>query len=198
MMTTDNSIIYKKPSGKKKGKTSPSSPTVPNDPWHDWKPDYATKTSTHQQQETHSPTESVTVRLTAEKTTQQSQRRIVDARLWDSMSATQQRSALEIVRAFESLGKGLGFVTSNWERIPGGQGGGNIAESHARSMDMYVDWTKACHKENISHSMVIDVLVMGFSCKMIDRDRRVRTGSTRRNLLDGLSLYCALRGWPVA
>lgn len=132
MMTTDNSIIYKKPSGKKKGKTSPSSPTVPNDPWHDWKPDYAAKTSTHKQQETHSPTESVTVRLTAEKTTQQSQRRIVDARLWDSMSATQQRSALEIVRAFESLGKGLGFVTSNWERIPGGQGGGNIAESHAQ------------------------------------------------------------------
>ena len=43
--------------------------------------------------------------------------------------------------------------------------------------------------------MVVDVLCFGFTCRMIDRDRRLKNGSTQKNLMVGLSLYCTLRGW---
>jgi hypothetical protein len=189
------------------------------DPWADWKPQWqslqretkarrkgknpapaaAGKNSAavgpHDMQERHSPTETVTTRLDAARTEERHQRRIVDARLWDGMSAPQQSAALEIARAFETMGKGLGYVTSDWTRIPGCRGPGHAAEIHSRLINAYVDWTKQCHREKISHSMVIDILVFGFTCRALDRDRRVRAGAARDNLLAGLSLYCQLRGW---
>ncbi|MBI1215070.1 MAG: hypothetical protein GC185_04530 [Alphaproteobacteria bacterium] len=190
------------------------------DPWADWKPQWqalrkqskkgkrkppaskagsktgAAPATPHDFQERHSPTEGVTTRLTPDRRQERGQRRIVDARLWEAMSAPQQSAALEISRAFETMGKGLGYVTSDWERIPGCAGPNDAAEAHMRRVDTYVEWTKRCHREKVSHSMVIDVLVFGFSCRALDRDRRVRPGAARDNLLAGLSIYCALRGWP--
>jgi hypothetical protein len=113
------------------------------------------------------------------------------------MSSSQQDSALEIAFAFETMGRGLGYVSSNWARLPGAKGQNNIAESQARLINDYVGWTRECHKAKISHAMIIDVLVFGFSCAHLDRDRRVRNGTSRQNLLSGLSLYCKMKGWPV-
>lgn len=176
-----------------KGKKAPA---LPIDPWADWKPEWRGKNKTpHAQQEKHSPTESVTVRLSSERTTQKSQRRIVDARLWESLSGEQQDAAIEIALAFEMMGKGLGYVTSDWQRIPGCRGPGNVGAAHARLINGYVDWTKQCHREKISHSMIIDVLVFGFGCRALDRERRTASGTTRQNLMDGLTLYCVLKGW---
>lgn len=182
-----------------------------HDPWADWQPQWgkkpkrskgktsqtkaASETSVHDQQETHSPSQSVSLRVTAERHEIRCQRRIVDARLWDAMTPPQQDAALEIAKAYETMGRGLGYISSDWQRIPGTRGGGNIANAHSRLINRYIDWTKACHKEKISHSMIIDVLAFGFSCRALDRDRRVRAGSSRQNLLDGLSLYCQLQGW---
>lgn len=61
------------------------------DPWAGWKPAWTTRhrgrrrknaapATPHDHQETHSPTEAVEMRLSAERTTTRSQRRIVDAR----------------------------------------------------------------------------------------------------------------------
>ncbi len=171
-----------------------------NDPWADWKPQWqgkprAKNATPHDLQERHSPTQSVVLKLTAERQTVRSQRRIVDARLWEAMDDAQQRAACEIAIAYETMGRGLGYITSDWQRIPGANGPSNVGEAHSRLINSYVDWTKACHKEGISHSMAIDILVFGFSCKALDRDRRVRTGASRQNLMDGLTLYCGLKGW---
>lgn len=168
------------------------------DPWADWKPQWSQKDrkSPHDFQERHSPTESVTLRLTATKETVKSQRRIVDARLWDAMSPSQQRAAVEIATAFETMGRGLGYVASDWQRIPGATGPSSAAEAHSRLINTYIDWTRRCHGRKVSHAMVIDILVFGFSCKALDRDRRVRAGAARENLLEGLSLYAEIRGWP--
>lgn len=166
------------------------------DPWHDWKPQWgrAASATPHQLQEQHNPTQSVMLNLSGQETAQ-CHRRIVDARLWDQMTAAQQRAAIEIARAFESMGRGLGYAASDWTRLPGGRGA--AGSDPAFLVRGYVEWTRECHREGISHSMVIDVLCFGFACKMIDRDRRVRGGTTRRNLMEGLSLYCRLRGWPA-
>lgn len=177
-----------------------------HDPWADWKPQWRKPAGKKRKkpqpptpydfQEKHSPTETVTAQRTATRAQNSCQRRIVDARLWQAMSAHQQSAAIDIARAFETMGRGLGYVTSDWRRVPGAHGPSSAADMHARLIGDYVDWTKRCHAENVSHSMVIDILVFGFSCRALDTDRRVRTGSARDNLLAGLSLYCRLRGWP--
>lgn len=166
------------------------------DPWEDWKPLWTGKKRTPQDmQERHLPTEEVAVRLTADRKMHRSQRRIVDARLWDAMTDTQQNAALSIAAAFEMMGRGMGYVTSNWQRIPGCSGQSNVSEAHARMIREYVEWAEKCAKKKISHSMIIDILCFGFSCRMVDRDRRLKNGSARENLMMGLSLYCLLRGW---
>lgn len=166
------------------------------DPWADWKPQWTgAKTTPHDVQEKHSPTKAVAVRVTADRKQEQSQRRIVDARLWEQMTPPQQDAALEIAAAFEMMGRGLGYVTSNWARIPGCRGPSSATEIHGRMINMYVAWAEACAKRKISHSMVLDVLCYGHSCRAVDRDRRLKNGSARENLMKGLALYCELRGW---
>jgi hypothetical protein len=167
-----------------------------DDPWADWKPQWTGKKKTpYDVQERHSPTERVNVRLTAERRVQQSQRRIVDARLWESMTAPQQDSAIEIAAAFEMIGRGLGYVTSNWQRVPGCRGPSHAVDAHARMIRFYIEWAQMCAKRKISHAMVVDVLCFGFTCRMIDRDRRLKNGGARENLMEGLALYCEVRGW---
>lgn len=181
-----------------------------HDPWADWQPQWqqprhrkkskADKTTApetvHDRQESHSPTEAVNLRVSATRQEIRCQRRIVDARLWEAMTPPQQDAALEIAKAYETIGRGLGYIAADWQRIPGSSShSGNIAAAHSRLINRYIDWTKACHKEKVSHSMIIDVLAFGFSCRALDRDRRQRSGTSRQNLLDGLSLYCRLQGW---
>lgn len=171
-------------------------PDALKDPWQDWAPAWGkNKNTPHDQQEKHSPTEEVSVRLTAERQQHKTQRRIVDARLWDGMVPAQQEAALSIVAAFDMMGRGMGYVISNWHRIPGCRGASNAAAMHGYLINSYIEWSKECAKRKISHAMVIDVLSFGFSCRMIDRDRRLKNGSTRDNLMQGLSLYAELRGW---
>ena len=166
------------------------------DPWSDWKPVWTGKKRTPQDiQERHSPTEQVALRLTAERPLHKSQRRIVDGRLWEAMTLIQQDAAIEIATAFEMMGRGMGYVLSNWQRLPGCRGQANVSEAHARMINIYTEWAQKCARQKISHAMIVDVLCFGFSCRMIDHDRRLRNGSTRDNLLQGLSLYCLLRGW---
>ena len=167
-----------------------------SDPWEDWKPQWTGRRETpHDAQEKHSPTEPVAVRLTAEKTLHKSQRRIVDARLWEQMTPEQQDAALAIAAAFSMIGRGLGYVTSDWQRLPGCRGAANIADAQARLVNFYIEWSKECARAKISHAMVVDVLCFSFPCRLIDRDRRLKTGTTRQNLMEGLTLYGELRGW---
>lgn len=161
--------------------------------WDGWKPEWQphkAEVTPHMLQERHSPTEPVTTRQRSA-----TQRRVTDARLWDSMTAPQQQAAQDIAFAFESMTKGLGFTTVNWERLPGATGPNNAIECRERMLADYVGWTKLCHSQDVSHSMIIDVLVFGFSCRALDHDRRVRSGWSRRNLLRGLAAYCKMKGW---
>jgi hypothetical protein len=184
----------------------PSAAADFKDPWADWKPLWTGKKragknaargsmTVQDVQERHSPTERVSVRLTAERQAHTSQRRITDARLWDAMTPAQQDAAIEIAIAFEVMGRGIGYTLSNWQRLPGSSGQSNVSEAHARLVKFYIDWARTCGRRHISHAMIIDVLCFGFSCRMLDHDRRQKTGATRENLMQGLALYCELRGW---
>lgn len=158
------------------------------DIWRDWRPEWPARprrkspsstvaqaaalqtADVHARQELLAPTTPVHLRGAAggEDVTR---RRIVDARLWDAMSGTQQDAALQIAMAFETMGRGLGYVSSDWQRIPGAAGAGNAGAAHGRLVHGYVEWTKQCHREKISHAMIIDILVFGSSCRQQDRKR---------------------------
>jgi hypothetical protein len=93
------------------------------------------------------------------------------------------------------MGRGLGFAASKWDGMPRTGGRSDAGAAHMRLAGAYVDWAKECHKSKISHAMIIDVLVLGCSCAEVDRSRRVRKGTARRNLFEGLDIYCRMRGW---
>lgn len=61
-----------------------------------------------------------------------SRRRITDARLWDAMTPAQQSAGIAIADSHELIGRGLGYVASNWQRIPGYRSSSNVSEAHAR------------------------------------------------------------------
>ena len=171
-------------------------PATDSGPWTDWQPLWEAG-GPHALQETHSPTEAVTLRQGAERRLWQSQRRIVDARLWATLEGRRQDAALQIAHAFEAMSRGLGYTLSNWERLPGARSHNNASEAHARLVGDYAEWAKRCALAKISHAMVLDILVFGKGLKQSDGERRMRKGSARKNLLKGLEIYCHLKGWRV-
>lgn len=182
----------------KKPSSSRTQQSAHFDPWHDWQPQWRAgkkDTSPHSLQEKHSPTVPVTMRVSADRDDYACQRRLLDARLWESLPREAQDAATDIAYSYEALTKGMGAATSNWARVPGARNPSAVANGYGRLSGHYMDWARACQKEGISHSMVIDVVCIGVSCSALDRDRRVRKGTTRQNLYDGLMLYARLRGW---
>lgn len=167
------------------------------DPWKDWAPqwrgDVATTAGVHDLQERHAPT--IAMAHPDGPARQSIRRRIVDARLWDAMTSPQQRAALQIVAAYEAMSRGLGRVTSDWARVPGSGGASALSDGQSRFLDLYMDWVTACQKKKISHAMIVDVLVFGKSFRTVDRERRQRAGSARRNMMDGLDTYAVQQGW---
>lgn len=66
---------------------------------------------------------------------------------------------------------------------------------HGMAVSSYIEWAERCLREKISHAMAVDILAFGHSCRAVDRDRRLRAGTARRNLIEALALYCRLKGW---
>lgn len=164
--------------------------------WNGWSPDWKTP-SPHTRQETHSPTERVALRAGAARTVESCARRVADVRLWESLSVPQQDAAREIARGYTLLSSGLGFTLSDWERVPGTRTHNPVTGQQHAVRD-YADWVKYCDLERVSHSLVVDILVFGFSCRALDRDCRAQSGMARANLGKALNLYCRMRGWPEA
>ncbi len=103
-----------------KKKSTPRKPVAaPLDPWHDWQPQWhgkKTGETPHSLQERHAPTVAVTMRISAERADYVCQRRMLDARLWDSLPREAQDAATDIAASYEALTRGMGAATSNWAR----------------------------------------------------------------------------------
>lgn len=173
------------------------------DPWENWNPEWTarprrgkTALTVHDLQEKREPTEGYTPpQERGAPPATRVQRRILDARLWAAMTLAQQRAAFQIVAAYEVLARGLGYSGSNWERVGRSSHAGAVTDAQIAMMEAYMTWARKCAVERISHAMITDVLIAGHSCRVVDKQRRMRTGSAKQNLLKGLSLYCQLKGW---
>jgi len=179
------------------------------DSWAGWKPVWSIPRkkkhrkksipiTPHDFQENQSPTEAVEIRLTAERKAHRGQRRIVDARLWDAMVSSQQDAALKIEHAFNTMSRGIGYRISDPSRISFEKSYNNENEHQAYMVNFYFKWAKKCTEEKLLHAAVIDILVFGKSCRSVDRERRMRNGWARTNLLECLDIYCEMNGWPTS
>lgn len=188
--------------------------TDSNDDWQDWKPDWSFKSNNkknksknrkttinsktpHEFQEQHSPTTTIELKISNKRKTAKYQQRIVDARLWSKMSPSQQDAALAIDRAFGLMCKGIGYKISAPHLPKISHSHKNNAEFESEIINTYFEWVQQCKAKNLSHSASIDIIVYGKTCKETDRNRRVRNGWARKNLLDCLNIYCKINGWPL-
>lgn len=152
-------------------------------------------------QERHSPTEKTaileweeradgTLRLLHKPVT----RRVLDARLWNSLDLDQQRAAERIAAGFAILSRGLGVQGSALGK-PRVDGTPREPDYPVQLVEDYFRWGRACQREGLEHAMVMDVLGYGFSCAETDRRRRRRKGKAAEELRAALLLFCRLKGW---
>ena len=117
----------------------------------------------------------------------------IHAKLLDALDMTQQDAMKDICLGFELLTRGMGVkVGSYGPRVDKSYGAQN------RMMELeglYVQWSKLCMVEKLSHAMAMDAIAYGKSMRQIDHDRRQKTGTARANLIEALDLYCKMRGW---
>jgi len=173
----------------------------------DWKPIWTIKSrkkkkknrpqTPHDFQEIHNPTHTVDVKVTHVRKLQRSRRRIVDSRLWEAMSDFQQNAALEIDFSYTLITKGLGYRSSDPSRMRYGKSHRPETERDTTLMSLYFSWAEHCQKTKCAHASCLDILVFGKSCRTVDRERQSRNGWAKENLLQCLSTYCELKGWPT-
>lgn len=135
----------------------------------------------------HSPVVAASIIPEGEKRRRPCQRRLLDARLWDSLNPQQQANAQRIERAFRIMSRGLGLRLSSFMQSFGG--GSNESEREADLIAAYFTWGRAVQKQKLSHAAAIDILIYGRSCREVDALRRKRKGWARENLASALSLW---------
>jgi hypothetical protein len=114
-------------------------------------------------------------------------RRIVDSRIWGSMTPAQQRSAERIAGGYSVLTNGLGMKGANY----GGTGAGHDEDGSAGA-DLLIrlrKWQDRCAHERVDITGVIDVLIGGKSLARVDRETQKRRHTCRDNLFRALDLY---------
>ncbi|MGI9489079.1 MAG: hypothetical protein ACR2RF_24980 [Geminicoccaceae bacterium] len=130
------------------------------------------------------------------RVTQMGVRRIVDARLFDSLGYRHEDAAQAIHDGFRAITEGLHYKPAAFERLDRSPG------TVVRVRDYLTDctrhfwrWGQEMQCYRLPTAPILDVFVFGFSCREVDRDRRKRNGWTKSIIDEGLGLYCKERGW---
>lgn len=150
-------------------------------------------------QEQHDPSEPVMVKLTAERETVRCRRRLHDARLWDAMDGDQERAADRVLAAYDVMAGPVRTAAMCFERTDGrpltAEDDERAQERLAKLLTDYVAWRRQCRAERLDDKAIIAVICEGMGLRDADRAFRHRNGWSRQQVLDGLSLYCSIKGW---
>lgn len=114
-----------------------------------------------------------------------------EARLFESLSAQQETAYLGIATAYEIRVVGLGAKISKYGEFVGSTGAGDI-EYGADLLRKYDRWQKICRTKGISPHMALDVIVFGEPLKAVDAKYHFATGTTKKNLIKALDIWCAI------
>ncbi|HAU28582.1 MAG TPA: hypothetical protein DCW68_00505 [Rhodospirillaceae bacterium] len=135
----------------------------------------------------HSPIVIAQITPEGERRKQSCQRRLLDARLWNSLTPQQQANAMRIDRAFRVMSRGMGLRLSSFMQSFGS--GSHENERDAETIATYFAWNRQVQKANLSHAAAMDIVVYGRSCREVDALRRKRKGWARENLGQALDLW---------
>lgn len=130
------------------------------------------------------------------RVTQPCIRRIVDARLFDSLGYRHEDAAQAIYDGFRAITEGLGYKPAGYERLDRAHGTAARVRDYLNDCTTYFwRWTHEMERYRIPRSPIINVFVFGFSCREMDKFKQKRHGWTRSVIDEGLGLYCKERGW---
>lgn len=118
-------------------------------------------------------------------------RKALDARLWGSMSGSEQSAAERIASAFKLITSGLGAKGQVFEKTYG-RGSEDFA---IELLNDYSSWIQQCKRAGIDVNMVLEIVVVGRSLSEVDRLFRQRKHTARANLFEGLEAFCVLKRW---
>lgn len=147
-------------------------------------------------QERHSPTEPVLVKISNDRTAEVTRRRVVDARLINSLTIEQERSAISIEQAHELIASETNCRTSQlgvW--IASGRHGEIECDRNIRLQREYKAWVKLCQAEGINFNAALDILVECIPVSHVDLKYGRKSGWARGQLIKALDAFASLKGW---
>ena len=144
--------------------------------------------------EQQSPTVPVNITIRRGEEVTVTRRTALDARTREMFVGRQEDAHDQILIGFEKITGKVGCKIGSLEpRIPntGNERGNNVAE------ERYWEWALKAQSDGVSIAAFLDCLYFLKSFRQVDRERQKRNGWAKENVLDGLNLYCMLRGWPA-
>jgi hypothetical protein len=149
-------------------------------------------------QEFHSPTEAVeiTISLATRRVKESCRRRKADARVWNAMSPDQELAAERILKGFLLCGGAIGCRTMpyNLSLTSGSMSSEEGFDTQYIQMQVeianrYREWTLTAQKGKISVGDIVGYLSGLDTLNDLDKFNRVREGTARKNLFEGIDLY---------
>ncbi len=144
--------------------------------------------------EQKSPTAPVKVTIRQGEEVTVTRRTRLSTSLIDTLVGRQEDAYNGILIGFEKITGKVGCKIGSMEpRIvtTGNDRGNNVAE------ERYWEWAVKAQESGISVTALLDAIYFFKSFRQIDRERQKRKGWARDNVIEGLDLYCMLRGWAT-
>lgn len=140
------------------------------------------------------PLEVVEVNISATRKKQQCVARKWDSRIWKAMTHMEQEAAQQIAWIVNQYSGVANYKVQKLSGTPP-----STAEHDdtrlATMREYYNTWLELCRRYRVCPTSLINIIVLGHSLSRVDRNKRKRKGWAKQNMLDGLGLYCEVRGW---
>ena len=147
-------------------------------------------------QESHSPTEAIVNKISAERNTEITRRRALDSRLFDSLSQEQQEAMFAIRSAWEIMTNDVTIRTQQLGvRVQSSRHSDTETERAIRLQQDYRRWQSLCQQDGVVISAALDVIVWNATITSVDKGRGWKAPRGRNNFTRSLDLYCSMRGW---
>lgn len=123
-------------------------------------------------------------------------RRKADVKLFANWTPGMEAAAQHIRVGYCAITEGLQFKPAAWERLDVCHATSAKTRDHISDCETwYWRWAAEMTRFRMPMAPILDVIVFGHSCRLVDEARRKRNGWTKSVIDEGLGLYCKERGW---
>lgn len=108
------------------------------------------------------------------------------------LTGMQRDAEKEMEFAWRQRTEGLGAAVSKYGLQRGGTARGDLGSSADAT---WLEWVKLAHQRRILVAAVVDVLAELMTLTQVQGKHRMRRGQAFTNYVEGLDLWCEVRGW---